>query len=820
MSRLHSVPHGATRPAGTPTRKLTGKLAGTAAGGLAACLALAAAPALAAPPPTDGDAGSGPLAQSAQDPQATASGPAEGPITGDVVIVVGQTDAPITVVPRGLSVSLGEQQFDAINAINVEDLMKYAPNFFIRKRYIGDANGVPGFRGTHSTQSARTLAMVDGFVISNFLGNSFGFPPKWGVVGPGEVRQYDIVYGPYSARYHGNSMGGVISITTKAPENDEAFATAQYFVQPYDQYATGETYTGYSFEAGAGWRPGEGPFALRASWRHFENEGQPMSWYQFNAPVATAGTPVTGAVVDPDLIVPRPIFAAQSTDQNTQDQFRLRADLDVGSWELQGLAVYWLTEQDLTRPDIYIRNAAGDPVTSGVVSFGGANYTLAAAPFAITDRTEILTGLKASGPVAGWDASINLSRFWQAKDDGRQSSSYDTGVANGAGRLTRQDEPNWTTLDATLERTFGAHALAVGLTANQYEAATDVFNTSNWRAASINPAGTLAGDGRTNLTGGKTRLLGAFIEDDIDLSDTLDLTLGVRVDRWEAFDGQVGGLGAAAAGSGLRPFVVQDFPDREETDVNGAASLQWEIADGWFGQLSLATATRYPTVGELFQGSLLSDGSFNLNSFDPNLKPEKSKDANLMLRRELGPIRLTGSLFYQHVDDFLFRQQGFNQFGVIVSSNQNIDEVRQAGIEGIFEASDWLADGLDMELNLAFIDAEILSNPGAPASEGKQFPRIPYWRANGSIRYRFASDWQANLGFRMNTETSNDLEHTQFGDTFGYASEQFIVDTRLTWDATEQAQISFGIDNINNDKAWAFHPFPQRTFVVEARWRQ
>ena len=48
------------------------------------------------------------------------------------VLVVGQREAPITVVPRGLSVSLGEEQFDAINALNVEDLMKYAPNFFVR----------------------------------------------------------------------------------------------------------------------------------------------------------------------------------------------------------------------------------------------------------------------------------------------------------------------------------------------------------------------------------------------------------------------------------------------------------------------------------------------------------------------------------------------------------------------------------------------------------------------------------------------------------------------------------------------------------------
>ncbi len=750
------------------------------------------------------------FAQAAPDQQADApvaeAGPnAEADAKRDVVIVVGQTDAPITVVPRGLSVSLGEEQFDAINAINLEDLMKYAPNFFIRKRYIGDANGVPGFRGTHSSQSARTLTMVDGFVISNFLGNSFGFPPKWGVVGPGEAKQFDIVYGPYSARYPGNSMGGVISITTKEPQNSEAFATAQYFVQPYEQYATDDVYEGYTFEAGAGWRPGDGPFAMRASWRHFENTGQPMSWYQFTASTVPTGTAVTGAVVDPELVVKTPIFAAESPDDNTQDQFRLRADLDVGDWKLQGIGVYWTTDSDRTRPQIYIEDAAGNLVTSGVVSFGGQRWTPATVPLATTERVGLLAGIKAQGPVLGWDASVNLSRFWQDKDEGKQSNSYTLGLSNGAGRLTRMNEPGWTTLDTTFERTFGDHQLAFGLTANQYETETQVFNTTNWRSAA-NPS-------MTNLTGGKTRLTGVFVEDEISLSDAVSLTAGLRADAWEAFDGRVG---RSTTGG----FVTQTFPKREETNVNGALSGQWVFAPDWVAQLSLATATRFPTVGELFQGTLLSTGALDLNSFDPNLKPERSQDANLMVRHDMGDVRLTGSVFYQHVDDLLFRQQGFNQFGIIVSSNQNIEAVRQAGIEGIVETSGWLIDGLDMDLNVAFIDAEILSNSSLPASEGKQFPRIPYWRANGSIRYAIADNIKANLGFRMNTETSNNLEHTQIGDTFGYASEQFVVDARLSWMATDDAEISFGIDNIGNDRAWAFHPFPQRTFVVEAKWRQ
>lgn len=721
----------------------------------------------------------------------------------DDIVVVGQGDRPITVVPRGLSVSLGAEDFGAVNAVNVEDLMRYAPNFFVRKRYIGDANGVPGFRGTHSTQSARTLVMVDGFVVSNFLGNSFSFPPKWGVVGPGEVQQFDIVYGPYSARYPGNSMGGVVSITTRAPQADEAFFNAQVFAQPYEQYGTEATFSGQSLEAGLGWRPNDGPFALRASWRHFENVGQPMSWYQMVPSAAASGTLVTGGVIDPDLVVQAPIYAAESPDQNTQDQVRLRADLDLGRWSVQALGVYWTTQSDRTAPEIYIRDGAGRPVTSGVVSFAGRNWSLNAAPFATTERVEILSGLSASGPLLGFDASVHVSRFWQDKDEARQSNSYDSGASNGAGRLTVQDTPQWTTLDVALERDFGRHAFAFGATLYEYQTGADVFSTTNWR--------TSEGGVRTNTSGGSTRLQGLWVEDDVQLGAALSLTAGLRLDRWQAFDGRVGRQVGSA-------FVTQQFPERDETDLNGSLSGQWSFLPGWVGQLSLATATRFPTVGELFQGTLRSDGAFDLNSFDPNLRPERSRDANLLVRRDWGPVRLTGSVFYQHVDDALFRQTGFNPLGVIVSSNQNIDEVRQIGIEAILETQGAFVDGLDADINVAFIDAEILRNRALVASEGKQFPRIPYWRANGTVRYAFNDRWRISSGFRFATRTSNDLTNTQRGDTFGYASEQFIVDARLSWSPVAHAEISFGVDNLTNDRAWAFHPFPQRTFLIEARW--
>ncbi|CAN7312665.1 TonB-dependent receptor [Phenylobacterium sp. LjRoot225] len=723
----------------------------------------------------------------------------------DQVIVVGRSDKPITVEPRGLSVSLGKTEFEAINAVNVEDLMKYAPDFFVRKRYIGDANAVPGFRGTHSTQSARSLVMVDGFVVSNFLGNSFAFPPKWGVVGPGEVKQFDIVYGPYSARYPGASMGGVVSITTQAPESREAFVITQVFAQPYKQYGTDKTYDGYTFEAGLAGKQAKGPWSGRISYRRLDNMGQPMQWTQLAAAIGT-GAPVSGAVVDPNLILKTPVAGAYAPDHTIQDQVRARVGYDFGrGWTAQGLFVLWNTDSDQTNPTTYLRDASGGPVYEGKVVVGGQTYTASGLTLGLSDRREMLAGLKLAGPLAGWDVSANLSHYWIDRQRSRTSSGYTTGISNGAGTFTNQGETGWWTGDLTAERAFGRHAVAVGLNSNLYETDQTTFGAASWKAAT----------GRTFSaeTLGKTSLIGVFAEDEISLTPDLSLTAGVRYDRWRAFDGGVGRLVAGAP-------RLQSYADRDDDAISPKVSLQWEIAPGWRTQLSLAAATRFPTVGELFQGRLDSLGNFDPNSFDPNLKPERSRDANLIVRHSFGPVRITGSLFYQRVEDAIFSLQGFNQFGVVTSSFKNIDVVRQYGVELIGEASDVLVPGLDIDANVAWIDARTVKNGALPDSEGVRFPRIPEWRINGAARYRINEALRLSVGFRYASRPNSDLTGSQRGDTYGYTSEFFIVDTKLAWDINDQVQASVGIDNLNNDKAWVFHPYTQRTVMVELKWKR
>jgi iron complex outermembrane recepter protein len=723
----------------------------------------------------------------------------------DTIIVVGQRDHPIEIAPRGLAVSLGEAQFAGVNAFNVEDLMKYAPNFFVRKRFIGDSNGVPGFRGTHSTQSARTLVMLDGFVVSNFLGNSFGFSPKWGAVGPGEVRQFDIVYGPYSSRYVGNSMGGIVNITTKEPSGTEAFVTTQGFVQPYKQYGTDKSYAGYSVEAGFALKQKDGPLSVRFSSRLLQNRGQPMSWYFLTPAVGPApGLPVTGAVVDAQSLTPAPIFAAQSPADITQSQTKLKLGYDDGTIKAQALLIYWWNLDRQFAPEPYLKDANGNPVYEGRVTTLGRTWTAAGANFSRTSRHEYLAGLKIEAPVGPLTARLNLSTYQVAAMATRTSNGYVAGVNDGSGTLANQGPTGWYTADASFEHKSDANELAFGATANLYRTDLTRFNTANWRSGAN---GTFA-----SQTFGKTRQLSGWIEDQLILSPDASITAGLRYDNWRAFSGGLGRVGTNGAP------LFNRYAARTGDAISPTLSAQIKVGPHTNVQLSLAMATRFPTVGELFQGSLNGDGSFNANSFDPNLKPEKSDDVNLLVAHDFGPLKLTGSVFYQRVRNTIFSVQGFNQFGVITSSFKNIDVTRQYGFELITETRNWPVPGMDIDANAAINDSRTVKNAALPTSEGVFFPRIPRYRLNANIRYDFTPRLQGSLGVRYAARPNTDLEGKQRGDTFGYTSELFALDARLNWKLPQGFRISAGVDNITNDRAWVFHPYPQRTFLIEAGW--
>ena len=720
----------------------------------------------------------------------------------ETVFVVGQRNSPITVVPRGLSVSLNKADFEAVNAINVEDLMKYAPNFYVRKRFAGDDNAVVALRGANTTQSARVIVMVDGFLVSNFLGNLYSFPPKWNVVGPNEVNQFDIVYGPYSARYNGNSMGVIVSVTTETPKENSGFISAQATLHPYKEYGVNEEYKGYNIEGGFNWKQKDGPLSARLSFRHFDSIGQPMSFSLLSATTGV-GTAVTGAYVDPRLATP--VFGAASYGDVLQDQLRGRIGIDLaGDFKFDLLAMGWRTKQAQESPQTFLKDVNGAPVYLGKVAFNGKTYNATGLGISNFNRDEYLIGAKLSGTLGGFKTNTNLSRYIIPVWESRSAGDYNKGIANGAGQLAKTNNPGWWALDTGGVREFGNHKIAIGINGNMYSTDQTTYNTTNWRSAS--------GQTFSAASGGKTSNYGIYFEDEIAIGESTLLTLGARYDKWKAYDGYISKQSGTVKATDL-------YESRNKSSFSPKASIQTEIAPSWFAQLSIGTATRFPTVGELFQAKI-DDVTKEIDpqSFDPNLRPEVSTDISFLLRHNIGKTRITTSLFYQDIKDAIVSFQGLNQYGNVVSSYKNIDLTTQYGAELIVEAKDVLFKGLDAEFSVSRMEAITVRNLANTAAEGVMLPRIPKWRANGDFRYKIAPNLKANLGWRYATRPNSDLFGLVRGDAYGFQTEYFYVDARIVWDVNKHVKLGFGVDNINNDHGYVSHPMPQRTFVTDIKY--
>src|SRR3954452_10249147 len=133
------------------------------------------------------------------------------------------------------SYSVTAKQIDeTINLKDPEDAVKYLPSLFVRKRNDGDNQAVLATRSWGLNSSARTLIYYDDLLISALIGNNnSGASPKWNLVSPESIARIDFLNGPYAAAYPGNSIGGVLLITSKMPDRPFAVAKETVSVMPW-----------------------------------------------------------------------------------------------------------------------------------------------------------------------------------------------------------------------------------------------------------------------------------------------------------------------------------------------------------------------------------------------------------------------------------------------------------------------------------------------------------------------------------------------------------------------------------------------------------
>lgn len=688
----------------------------------------------------------------------------------------------------------------SINVINSEDMVKYLPSVQIRKRYIGDRNSIIATRTSGQTSSARSLLYVDGLLLSNLMGNSYAYPPRWNLVNSTGVGHVDVIYGPYAAEFPGNAVGSVILLSTRQPEQFEAHLKTQLFSESFKQYASDGTYSGGKAEAMLGNRSGNASWQLDAG--HLDSNGHPMSFASNPTKVGSgAATSVSGAQRDSDPTgQPRLITGATSIDHTVQDNANFKLGYDISpTLRASYLLGYWQNQSHVSY-DSYLRDAAGNVVDKGIVSIDGQKYNLGTA-FQASQRDEahLMNALSLkSSTDSSWDGEANVSWYDISKDTQRSANSGQS----GAGKITRQDGSGWQTIDLKADwRPDGnrgsRHQLRFGYHYDHYRLDSRTYATSDWRNGSEGS--------QTDAFSGDTQLHALFAQDTWRIQPGTQLILGGRYEQWSAYGGKTMSSGKS-----------YQHATRNESFFSPKAALVLDLNEQWSLRTALGRAYRTPTVTELFQGS--AAGSNTIVNNNPNLKAEKITSGEISLERNVGNGQLRLSLFQENVNNALLSQTN-TSVTPNVSNIQNINHVRTNGVEMALEQRDVGLRGLDLRASLTYARSRILQNDNNPASVGNPYPGIPQWRATAVASYRHNDKLTSSLAARYSSKQASSVDNNVVNqDVYGANSPYFIVDARLRYQLDKQFSTAIGVDNLNNNASFAFHPMPRRTVHAELKF--
>ena len=744
---------------------------------------------------------------------------------GVVTVNGGQPTSLPTQIPATMEGITRDEIARTVNATDSEDALRYLPSLLVRKRYIGDYNhAILSSRASGTGNSARSAVYADGILLSNYLGNGVGglsFPPRWGMVTPEEIDRVDVMYGPFSAAYPGNSVGAVVVFTTRMPTAFEAHAKVGYSTQHFELYGTDSTYRAWETSAAVGNK--SGALAWLVNVDHTESHGQPLTFatrFLSSGTTSAAGTPVTGAVLAPsNTNAPWYVLGTGTEYRSEQDHLKIKLAYDITpTIRANYLLGVWQNHSENT-PISYLRNASGQPVYSGAININGQSFAaLTGADFAATKEslTHLMHGLTLKSHTEGlWDWELDASLYDYRKDDKRQNGLTNTlpdATTGGPGTIADGSGTGWNNLAAKgTWRPFGLngeHIVDFGAQLDSYKLTYLTSNIAgNWLSDS---AGSLASN-----VAGKTQLASLYAQDAWAFAPAWKTVLGLRAEDWRAHDGAT----VFSSSSSLA------YPSRNERYLSPKAALSMQAAADLVLKASLGRAVRMPTVGELY-GATSTTNSQYIN--DPNLKPEKSWTTELSAEKDLGNALLRLTWFSEDTHDSLYSQTTFDPVAnKNISRVQNIARIHTDGLELALNSTDlassFVGKGFDLNASVTYADSVIKANDGfvvVPGDTiGKRQPNIPKWRATALASYRFDERWSTALGARYSGTQYRTLNNADVnGFAYQGVSRYFTMDLRVRLKITKQWSAAVGIDNLNNYQYWNFHPYSQRSVNAELKY--
>ena len=255
-----------------------------------------------------------------------------------------------------------------------------------------------------------------------------------------------------------------------------------------------------------------------------------------------------------------------------------------------------------------------------------------------------------------------------------------------------------------------------------------------------------------------------FIQDEIEISDTLNAIIGTRYDNISNADNKI------TLQAGLVKEIAED------------TSIRANYAQGY----------RTPDIAELYVVSMYYKGAkrygsevintIKTESYD--LKPEQSQTFELSLSNKYENLSSVFTIFNNKVKDKIdLVSYNDSSSSTKYYTSENIDQVDIKGAEVSFDYD--LNKDIDLGLNATYLKTE-------DESTGKELTYTPDISASFSVNYKITNDLNTNLMLRYIGEQYSNSTNTE--QTNNYT----LVDLVAQYQINKNIEYYLGVDNIFN----------------------
>lgn len=606
-------------------------------------------------------------------------------------------------------------------------VFRFTPGVLVQETSPGQ--GSPFIRGF---TGYRNLVQIDGVRFNNSVFRS-GPNQYWNTIDPFSTERYELLKGPGSVLAGSDSIGGTVNVFTKSPEG----------------YAGGWSTGGELFYRVAS--AGESHMArAEASVTHGDNWGVLVG--------------LTGRTFG-DVQGGRDI----GTQRNTAyDEWA--GDIKVVHRPDDDSEVTFLHHR------VHQRDVPRTHSTVFGISFAGT--TIGDELRRDLDQDRELTYLQYRQENVGevvdlFSAGVSWNilaeeRFRERTGGRRDVQGFDVGTL---GLFTR----------------FATHPTSLGTFSFGVDAYRDHVDSFQRDLTSPDPADDIQGPVADDAT---YDLLGAYIQDEISITERLDVTLGARFQ-----------YARADANSVRDPITDQAFSIEESWNaVVGSARFVYAIAEdavNLYGGVS--QGFRAPNLSDLTRFSQARTNEFEIPS--PDLDPEDALQYELGIKARSGRSTLQLATFYTDLEDTILRTPtgNTNADGDFEVQQQNVGDGFVWGVE--LGGSLDLGEGWSVFGNTTFLDGEVDTFPTSdPVRVREPIDRLQPWTTLAGFRWERADGrmWAETTGIyadtadELSTRDERDTERIPPGGTPSY----FVWDVRGGFQLTDSTEITLGLENI------------------------